>query len=377
MEAIGRLAGGVAHDFNNIVSVILTCSEFLLDDLQPMDPARINAEEICKAGRRAADLTRQLLMFSRQQVLAPKVLDLGAVTANMEGMLRRVVGEDVDLNVEIGALLGCVRADPGSIEQVIMNLAVNARDAMPTGGTLTIDIRNTVVDEHLFRDHLQNAEPGRYVVLSMSDTGIGIDQATEARIFEPFFTTKEVGKGTGLGLSTAFGIVQQSHGAIRVESALGQGTTFRVYLPHVDDPADALRDDQPKPGLRGSETILLVEDDDQVRAVARSILQRKGYRVIEMRGPAEAMMYCGHDPEHIDLLLTDVVMPLMSGPELGRKLAEILPRLKVLCMSGYTADNVVRHGVHEGVTALLDKPFTSESLTSKVREVLAVVARPV
>jgi two-component system cell cycle sensor histidine kinase/response regulator CckA len=369
MEAVGRLAGGIAHDFNNILSVILTCGQFLLDDMKTVDPARADVEEIRKAAERAAGLTRQLLMFSRQQVLEPKVVDLTAVTANLEHMLRRVLGEDVELVLLNEPNLGRVRVDLGSIEQLIMNLAVNARDAMPTGGKLTIATTNESSDGTLMHVQPVGAVPGRQVVLAVTDTGTGMDAATQARIFEPFFTTKEVGKGTGLGLSTAFGIVEQSNGTIHVQSESGKGTTFSISLPYVDAALDAPAV-EPKEAFGGTETILLVEDDDQVRAVARAILQRHGYRVIEIRAAAEALAYCQTCPDLISLLLTDVVMPQMSGPELGRQLVAVRPKLKVLCMSGYTDDSIVRHGVMQTHIAFLPKPFTSQSLTRKVREVL-------
>ncbi len=370
MEAVGRLAGGIAHDFNNILSVILTCGEFLLQDLKPLDPARADAEEICKAGKRAAALTTQLLMFSRQQVLAPKVLELAALTTSMEGMLRRVIGEDVELTLLHDEQRGRIRADPGSIEQVIMNLVVNARDVMPTGGRLTIETQTEMLDENFVGLKQAGGRPGRHVVLCVSDTGTGMDQATQARIFEPFFTTKAVGEGTGLGLSTVFGIVQQSHGVIRVRSEVGKGTTFSIYLPQVEAEADTTRAKPPAVATRGTETILLVEDEDQVRAVARTILQRQGYRVIEMRSPAEALLYCQSRPEPIQLLLTDVVMPQMSGPELARRVADLLPNARVLFMTGYTDDSAVRHGVLQSDIAFLQKPLTFDSLTRKVREVL-------
>jgi CheY-like chemotaxis protein len=369
MEAVGRLAGGIAHDFNNILSVILTCGQFLLDDMKTVDPARADVDEIRKAAERAAGLTRQLLMFSRQQVLEPKILDLAAVTANLEHMLRRVLGKDVELVLQNAPDLERVRADLGCIEQVIMNLAVNARDAMPVGGKLIVATRNEGVDDGFVHVQHVGAMPCQYVVLSMTDTGTGMDAATQARIFEPFFTTKEVGSGTGLGLSTVFGIVEQSNGTIRVQSEPGKGTTFTISLPSVDAAPDAPAIDARAAALGGTETILLVEDEDQVRAVARAILQRNGYKVIEMRAAAEALVYCQSSPEPISLLLTDVVMPQMSGPELGRQLVAVRPTLKVLCMSGYTDDNVVRHVLHTHI-AFLQKPFTSQTLTRKVREVL-------
>jgi two-component system, cell cycle sensor histidine kinase and response regulator CckA len=374
MEAVGRLAGGIAHDFNNILSVILTCGEFLLEDMKAVDPGRADVEDICKAATRAAALTRQLLMFSRQQVLDPRVLDLAAVADSMESMLRRVLGEDIELVLGSDAPKGRVRADPGSIEQVLMNLVVNARDAMPTGGKLSIWTRNEILGESFSPSEGQiGATRGRHVVLSVTDTGTGMDAATQARIFEPFFTTKEVGKGTGLGLSTVFGIVQQSGGQIRVRSEPGNGTTFSIYLPQVDEVADAPAT-RPKAALDGSETIMLVEDEEQVRAVARNVLQRHGYHVIEMRSGQDALAYCQSHPAPIDLLLTDVVMPQMSGPELAHQLSSVRPALAVLCMSGYTDDSIVRHGFLQADLAFLHKPFTAESLTRRVREVLD--ARP-
>jgi two-component system cell cycle sensor histidine kinase/response regulator CckA len=368
MEAVGRLAGGIAHDFNNILTVILSCGEFLLDDLEPGSRLRADAEEITKAGRRAAELTRQLLMFSRRQVLEPKVLDLAQVTEALKSMLRRLVREDVKLVFRNERGLGRVLVDPGSIEQVLMNLVVNARDAMVMGGTLTIETTNETVEESS-RDP-RGRPSGDYVVLSVTDTGTGIDEATQARMFEPFFTTKEVGVGTGLGLSTVFGIVQVSNGSIHVRSALGAGTTLSISLPRVEAALDAELAEQGT-SLRGTETILLVEDEDHVRAVTRAILERQGYRVIEMQSPAEALTWCrARSEQPIDLLITDVVMPQMGGPELARFIVKLYPSLRLLCMSGYTDNNVVRGGVLQPDLPYLQKPFTSESLTRKVREVL-------
>ncbi|MEP7119575.1 MAG: response regulator [Byssovorax sp.] len=371
MEAVGRLAGGIAHDFNNLLSVILTYDEMILDELKPGDPLREYVDESRQAATRAADLTRQLLMFSRQHVLAPKVVDLDEVLFNMHRMLQRILGEDVELVAGATPSLGRIRVDPSSIEQVIMNLVVNARDAMPTGGKLTIETGNVVLDEGFAREH-PGVTPGPHVMLSVTDTGVGMDKATQSRIFEPFFTTKDREKGTGLGLSTAFGIVQQSRGTIWVYSELGKGTSFKVYLPRVD----ALVDRPPSPEsltrLRGSETILLVEDEDQVRAVARSILRKHGYQVLEARNAGEALLICEAHAEPIDLLLTDVVMPQMSGPALAKRLLEVRPGMKVLCMSGYTDDSIVRHGVLEAEMEYLQKPFTPQTLTKRVREVLDV-----
>jgi signal transduction histidine kinase len=369
MEAVGKLAGGVAHDFNNVLSVILSYGDLLLSDLKPGDPMRADVEEIKKAGARAADLTRQLLMFSRQQVLEPKVLDLNDVLARMDKMLQRILGADVDLLSMPAQALGRVRVDPSSIEQVIMNLVVNARDAMPTGGKLTMETDNVVLDEAYARGHL-GVTPGPHVMLAITDTGTGIDKATLTRIFEPFFTTKPMGKGTGLGLSTVFGIVSQSGGSVWVYSEIGKGTTFKVYLPRVAEAVDVLLSVAAPASARGSETILLVEDDDQLRVVARGILARNGYHVIDARNAGEALLHAEKHPGLIHLLLSDVVMPQMSGPELAKRLARARPRMKVLCMSGYTDDSIVRHGVLEAQMAFLQKPITPESLTMKVREVL-------
>jgi PAS domain S-box-containing protein len=369
MEAVGRLAGGVAHDFNNVLSVILSYGEMMLGEMKPGERMRTDVEEIRKAGKRAADLTRQLLMFSRQQVLEPKVLDLNDVLTSMDNMLQRILGADVDLVSLPTQPLGRVRVDPSSMEQVIMNLVVNARDAMPTGGKLTMETGNVVLDEGYARTHL-GVKPGPHVMLAVTDTGTGIDKTTLARIFEPFFTTKESGKGTGLGLSTVFGIVQQSGGSVWVYSELGKGTSFKVYLPRVDAPVEAARSIEPPTTLRGSETILLVEDDDQVRAVARSILRKSGYLIIEARNAGEALLHSETHPGTIHLLLTDVVMPQMSGPELAKRLASARRDMKVLCMSGYTDDSIVRHGVLREQIAFIQKPITPASLTTRVREVL-------
>ena len=369
MEAVGRLAGGVAHDFNNILSVILSYSELIKAELSPEDPLRSDVEEICKAGKRAADLTRQLLMFSRQQLVEPRVLDLGEVLAGVDKMLQRILGEDVELVTLRSPSLGRVRADAGSIEQVMMNLVVNARDAMPTGGTLTIETSNVFLDEDYAREHF-GVRPGPHVMLAVSDTGVGMDKETHAKMFEPFFTTKPKDKGTGLGLSIVFGIVQQCGGSISVHSKPRSGTTFKVFLPCVDAEVEGARRSRPPAALRGSETVLLVEDDEAVRGVARGILQRQGHRVLEARNAEEAIALVERSKDPIHLLLTDVVMPRTSGPELAKALAKIQPRIRVLCMSGYTDDSIVRHGVLEGGMAYLQKPITSATLTRKVREVL-------
>jgi two-component system cell cycle sensor histidine kinase/response regulator CckA len=369
MEAVGRLAGGIAHDFNNVLSVVLSYGEMLLMDLQPGEPMRESVEEIRKAAKRAADLTRQLLMFSRQQVVEPKVVDLNDVLAGLDKMLRRILGADVDLASLSTTPLGRVRVDPGSMEQVVMNLVVNARDAMPTGGKLTMETANVELDEAFVSDHY-GVRPGHYVMLAVTDSGVGMDKATLGRVFEPFFTTKEKGKGTGLGLSTVFGIVQQAGGNIWVYSEPGKGTTFKIYLPRVDAEVEALRTTMAPSTLRGSETILLVEDDDQVRAVARGILRKAGYQVLEASNAGEAQLAVERHRGTIHLLLTDVVMPQMSGPQLVKRLASARPEMKVLCMSGYTDDSIVRHGVLDSNVAYIQKPITPESLTSKVRAVL-------
>ncbi len=369
MEAVGILAGGIAHYFNNILSVILSYGEMVLNELKPGEPMHDDLAQICKAGQRAADLTRQLLMFSRQQVIEPKVLDLNDVLSGIDKMLQRILGADVDLVSLPENPLGRVRVDPGSMEQVIMNLVVNARDAMPTGGKLTIETANVVLDEAFARDH-HGVQPGSYVMLAVTDTGVGMAPTTVARIFEPFFTTKERGKGTGLGLSTVFGIVQQSGGSVWVYSEVGNGSTFKIYLPCVDAPIDSVRAIEAPTDLRGSETILLVEDDDQVRAVAIAILRKSGYHVIEARHAGEALLHSEKHPGTIHLLHSDVVMPQMSGPELAKRLAASRPDMRVLCMSGYTDDSIVRHGVLEAHLAFLQKPITPDTLTTRVREVL-------
>jgi two-component system cell cycle sensor histidine kinase/response regulator CckA len=368
MEAVGRLAGGVAHDFNNILSVILSYADLLLGDIEESDPMHADMVEIRNAGMRAADLTRQLLMFSRQQVIAPRVIDLNDVLSNMKKMLTRLLGEDIELLLAPGSV-GRILVDPSSIEQVVMNLVVNARDAMPTGGTLTIETADFELEEEHARER-PGAKAGRHVRLAVVDTGTGMDAATQARIFEPFFTTKELGKGTGLGLSTVFGIVTQSGGNIQVESAPGAGTRFEVYLPRVDAQTQAPVASVAATTRLGTETILLVDDDDALRAVARNILTRSGYDVIEARNAGEALLLCEQHASEIHLLVSDVVMPKMSGPELAKRLVVTRPTMKVLCMSGYTDDSIVRHGVLQGNLAFLQKPFTPETLARRVREVL-------
>lgn len=370
MEAVGRLAGGVAHDFNNVLTVILSYSSMLMDELAEDAPMRAELEEIRKAGDRAAALTRQLLAFSRKQLLQPEVVNLDRIVSSMATMLRRLIGEDIELETLSAPGLGKVLVDPGQIEQVVMNLAVNARDAMPRGGKLTIETANIALDEGYSREHV-GVTPGQYVMLAMSDNGVGMDQRTQARIFEPFFTTKEKGKGTGLGLSTVFGIVKQSGGHIWVYTEPGRGTTFKVYLPRTGTVAtEELITETAAGKLRGSETILLVEDDPQVRVLTKAILQKTGYKVLEAKDPADAMVLCRMFEGVVDLLLTDVVMPQLSGADLANRLTLDRPAMKVIYMSGYTDDTIVRHGLLAADIAFLQKPLMPDTLVRKIREVL-------
>ena len=369
MEAVGRLAGGIAHDFNNLLMVISGYSEFLLDRLGPEPELRGPAQEIASAAGRASSLTRQLLAFSRKQMLAPKILDLnGVVTENLK-MLTRVIGEDIDLVMVPAALLGAVRADAGQIEQVIMNLAVNARDAMPSGGKLTIETSNVSLDEDYARFHAP-LQPGEYVMLAISDTGAGMDSETQSRIFEPFFTTKGP-KGTGLGLSTVYGIVKQSGGYVWAYSESMRGTTFKIYFPRVDGAAEKLS--APRPELvfdRVTETILLVEDEAAVRALIAELLRGAGYTVLEANEANAAIEIAERHRNSIHLVLTDVIMPGLSGGDLIVHLRTLQPNLAILFMSGYASDLIGRAGVAEPERFLLHKPFTRKSLLTKVRAML-------
>ena len=370
MEAIGQLAGGIAHDFNNLLTVISGYSEFSLRELQGDSDLRENLEEIKKAARRAADLTRQLLAFSRRQILEMEVLDLNTVLGDLDKMLCRMIGEHIELVITFSENLGRIKTDRGQIEQVIMNLAINARDAMPSGGKIIIGTTNVELDEDYAHKHTA-VKPGRYVMLSVSDTGVGMTPEVRDRVFEPFFTTKEKGKGTGLGLSTVYGIVKQSGGNIWVYSEPGHGTTFKIYLPIMDEPfEEAVERKVSKELPRGSETVLIVEDDKEVRMLAMRILKTQGYRVLEASHGGDALRVLEEWKGPIDLMVTDVVMPEMSGRELANRLIPFHPKVKVLFMSGYTDNAIVHHGVLDKGINYIQKPFTMDGLGRKVREVL-------
>ena len=381
MEAIGRLAGGVAHDFNNLLSVILSYAEMIQSGLKTGDPLRDDAEQIALAGNRARDLTRQLLAFSRQQVMKLEVFDLAAVVGELDSMLGRLLGEDILLRIvpTRSERRPLIKADPGQIEQIILNLAVNARDAMPNGGHLNIEIGEATFGEPNAAEHV-GVKPGEYVMLAVSDDGVGMDRSVQARMFEPFFTTKEKGKGTGLGLSTVFGIVRQSGGHIWVSSEPGRGSVFQLYFPRTDEAESPRPSGSNRLGtgsrrnLRGSETILLVEDEVQVRVLARDLLRRCGYNVIHAQNAGEALLLSDRFPGKIDLLLTDVIMPHVGGAELARRLAGKRPEMKVLYMSGYTDNTIVQHGILDPNISFLEKPITPESLLLKVRETLETPA---
>jgi PAS domain S-box-containing protein len=371
MDAVGRLAGGIAHDFNNLLTVIRLNTEIIMEGLGPTDPRADDVKQIRSAAERASSLTRQLLAFSRKQILQPRVLDMNSVVANVEPMLRRLIGEDVSITANCGAR-GYVVADPGQLDQVLVNLVVNARDAMPQGGRITIETRNIDLDETYSSEHAP-VVPGRFVMLAVSDTGVGMTKDTKEHAFDPFFTTKEAGKGTGLGLATVYGIVKQSGGYVWIYSEPGHGTTLKLYFPEVSAVA-AFTGSEPRTpspeAQRGSETILLVEDEDAVRGLTLRILEKQGYRVIAAQHGREAMEIASKEQGHIHLVLTDVVMPGMNGRGLVERLSGIRPRIKSLYMSGYTDDDIIRRGFIEPSKSFLQKPFTSDSLLQTVRKVL-------
>jgi signal transduction histidine kinase/ActR/RegA family two-component response regulator len=370
LEAIGRLAGGIAHDFNNLLSIIISYTDFAIEALRHSNPVRDDLLEVRKAAKRAAELTRQLLAFSRKQVLEPRVLDINEVVAGLEGMLRRLLGEDIEIVFRPAPGLGSVLADSGQIAQVLLNLAVNARDVMPAGGRLLLETANVTLDE-AYAARRAAVEPGRYVLFSVSDTGCGMEPRVLERIFEPFFTTKEQGKGTGLGLSTVYGIVKQSGGNIWAYSEPGLGTTFKIYLPRVAGPASAgSLPPQPATVISGTETVLLVEDEEAMRKLAERILLRAGYLVLAAADGEEALALAGDRSDRIHLLLTDVVMPRMSGKDLAGRLVAARPGLKVLYMSGYSGEMILHHGVLETDRRFIGKPFSAPELLRKVRETI-------
>ena len=370
LEAVGRLAGGVAHDFNNMLSVILSFATFAEEQLDDVDPVKQDLQEVIGAALRAADLTRQLLAFGRRQVLKPKVSNLNEVVSGMQSMIERLVREDIEISIHPAFDLGSVLADPGQLEQVLMNLVVNAADAMPSGGRLTIETKNVDLDADYAETHL-GIEAGPYVLLSVADNGHGMDEVTQSRIFEPFFTTKGAGEGTGLGLSTVYGIVRQSGGTIWVYSEPGAGTTFKIYLPMVEEEVSEPRLVETSTPVLGVGRILVVEDDAGVRRAAERILQSAGYEVVTAAGGDEALALAHADDARFDLLLTDVVMPGMSGRELADRLKAEQPGLRVLFTSGYTDNAIVHHGVLEAGISFISKPFSASGLAEKVREVLA------
>jgi signal transduction histidine kinase len=368
MESMGRIVGGVAHDFNNILGTMLASVDFLLDELPEHTTPRADAETIRAAVKRGAELTQQLLAFSRQQVLEPKVVSLNELVADTQRMLMRTIGEDVAIRVSLGEHLASVRVDPGQIQQILLNLSVNARDAMPAGGTLAIQTRNTILNDATPMSH-SVAHPGPYVVLTVSDDGTGMGSSTLAQIFEPFFTTKPKGRGTGLGLSTVFGIVEQSGGHIRVASTLGHGTTFEIYLPAVNERPQQLEEVKETPLPRGTETILLAEDDETLRTLTARILTAQGYRVLEAADGVEALKVADKHGGQVDLLTTDMVMPSMGGHDLANELMARRPGMKVLFVSGYTDDAVGRGELQPG-DAFLQKPVDPRILARKVRQML-------
>ncbi|HCE42335.1 MAG TPA: hybrid sensor histidine kinase/response regulator [Lentisphaeria bacterium] len=370
MEIVGRLAGGVAHDFNNLLVAIIGYSEIALKSLAGDDPVRKDIQEVFNAGERAVALTRQLLAFSRKQILLPKVMDLNDLVANISKMLRRLISEDILLITTCDPALGRVKVDPGQIEQVITNLVVNARDAMPGGGTLAIQTANVELNEANAAEH-EDVTPGRYVLLTLSDTGTGMTNEVKGHLFEPFFTTKEQGKGTGLGLPTVYGIVKQSGGHITVNSEVGKGTVFRIYLPRVDEASETpIQTGTPVDLPHGTETILLVEDEEQVRNLTRMVLEKCGYTVLVACNGPDAIKLARQNDKRIKLLLTDIIMPEMSGRSLAPQLLAMDPGIKVLYMSGYTDSEIIQKELMTTGTSFLQKPFSHEFLARKVREVL-------
>ena len=370
MEAIGSLAGGVAHDFNNLLSVILGYSDMLLTTQDQGTESILQDIQVIKtAAERAADLTRQLLAFGRKQIMKPRVTDLNDTISQIDRIIRRIIGEDIDLRVIPADGLWPVRVDPGQIEQVIINLIVNARDAMPTGGTLVVETANVELDDRYAAEHVGVA-PGPYVMLGVSDSGCGMDKQTQARIFDPFFTTKETGKGTGLGLSTVFGIVKQSQGNIWLYSEPNKGTTFKVYIPRTSEAPEAAPLVAVAPPVGRGETVLIVEDEPEVRALLRRALVQNGYSVIEANDPTDAVKHCQEASGEIDLMITDVVMPGMSGPQLVEEIGTAQPQLKVLYISGYTSSTIVHHGVLDAGVAFLQKPIIPDALLTRVRGLL-------
>lgn len=369
MEAIGRLAGGVAHDFNNLLVAINGYSELLINGLDVNNQLRSYAEEVLKAGERAAALTKQLLTFSRKQVIQPKALDLNSIVSGMIKMLIRLIGEDINLTFSLDPQLGQVHADSGQIEQILLNLAVNSRDAMPQGGQLLIETANVELTKDRIGE-FRHLPAGPYVLLKVADTGCGMDSETQAHIFEPFFTTKESGVGTGLGLSTVYGIVEQNGGEIQVQSTPGKGTTFYLYLPRISNAATEQMEITPDKLLSGTETVLVVEDDESVRRMTRNMLQQYGYQVLEAATITEARLHCEQAERKIHLMITDIVMPQLSGCELAASLASLQPDMQVIYVSGYTNNILAQHGLFDTSVSFLQKPFSAKTLALKVREVL-------
>lgn len=370
LEAIGRLAGGIAHDFNNLLSAITGYCELIRMQLHTEDPLYKKIEQISKCGERASALTRQLLAFSRQQVFQLKVLNMNDIVLDIENMLRRLIGENIAFRTALSEKLGIIKADPSQMEQIILNLVINARDAMPNGGHLTLETSNIWLDEGYAQMHF-SVTPGEYIMIAVTDTGSGMDEATKAHIFEPFFTTKEQGKGTGLGLATIYGIVKQSSGNIWCYSELGKGTTFKVYLPLYSHDTIPVHSTKPVSKFKqGQETILVTEDEESVREIACEFLRLTGYKVLSAANGGEALMLCQNYKDTIHLLLTDVIMPGISGKQLAQTLSQLRPNLKVLYTSGYTDNSIVHHGILDDGIPFLQKPYNMESLNQKVRDIL-------